>query len=112
VLLEGYGWGDHIGSMVFEHQLVFEASVDPGQTQQPKTSVVDNKWSAFTQDEAIQYFYPFGTQLSGDKAPGGNYDKIVYPGDPGGFNDDWNVDDGGGVPGGTGGETNPNQPTG
>jgi hypothetical protein len=114
VLLEGYGWGDHIGSMVFEHNLVFESSVDPGQTKQPNTSTVDNKWEAFTQDQAIQYFYPFGTQLSGNDAPGGNYDKIVYPGDPGSFNDTWN-EDASGIPGGgatQGGEGNPNQPTG
>jgi hypothetical protein len=92
VPLQGYEWGDHVGAMTFQHQLVFESSVDPGQTDQPKTSSVDNKWVAFAQDEAIQYFYPFGTQLSGDTAPAGNYDKIVYPGDPASFNDTWNGD--------------------
>lgn len=89
VPLTGYEWGDHVGSMVFEHQLIFEAAVDPGQTGNPPTSTVDNKWQAFANDEAIQYFYPFGTQLSGNESPSGNYDKITYPGDPGSFNDDW-----------------------
>jgi hypothetical protein len=93
VPLEGYEWGDHVGSMLFEHQLVFESSVDPGQKTQPQTSRVDNKWSAFSRDEAIEYFYPFGTQLSGQDAPLGNYDKIVYPGDPGGFNNSWTGND-------------------
>jgi hypothetical protein len=89
VPLQGYAWGDHTGSMIFEHMLVFEAAVDPGQTGMPKTSTVINKWSAFAADNAIQYFYPFGTQLSGQDSPSGNYAKIVYPGDPGSFNDNW-----------------------
>jgi len=105
VPLEGYGWGDHIGSMVYEHQVIFESSVDPGQKAQPNTSRVDNKWSAFSKDEAIEYFYPFGTQLSGQAAPIGNYDKIAYPGNPGSFNDQWN-----GVP--EEGVTNPGIPGG
>lgn len=92
VPLEGYGWGDHTGSMIYQHNLVFESSIDPGQKSQPTTSFVDNKWSAFAQDEAIKYFYPFGTQLSGQDAPSDNYDRIVYPGDPGSFNDAWNGD--------------------
>lgn len=89
VPLQGYAWGDHTGSMVFDHTLVFEAVVDPGQTSNPKTSTVDNKWSAFAQDDAIQYFYPFGTQLSGQDSPSGNYDKVIYPGDPANFTDTW-----------------------
>jgi hypothetical protein len=108
VPLQGYEWGDHVGSMIFEHNLVFEASVDPGQTDQPKTSSVDNKWSAFASDEAIQFFYPFGTQLSGDAAPAGNYDKIVYPGDPASFNDDWT---GGNEPGHTNDDPTTQLPT-
>lgn len=89
VPMQGYEWGDHTGSMLFEHVLVFESSVDPGQTSPPQVSSVVNKWAAFAADNAIQYFYPFGTQLSGDQAPSGNYGKIVYPGDPGNFNEDW-----------------------
>jgi hypothetical protein len=99
VPLQGYEWGDHVGSMIFEHVIVFESAVDPGQTKQPDTSTVDNKWAAFAADNAIQYFYPFGTQLSGQDAPTGDYDKIIYPGDPSNFNDTWNQ----------GGEGNPNQ---
>lgn len=88
VPLEGYEWGDHVGSLVFSPTIVFEPAISPGQTGEPITSAVDNKWSSFAKDPAIQYFYPIGTQLSGDQAPG-TYDHIVYPGDPGQFNDNW-----------------------
>jgi hypothetical protein len=108
VPLQGYEWGDHVGSMLFEHQLVFESAVDPGQTKQPDTSTVDNKWSAFVSDNAIQYFYPFGTQLSGQDAPTGDYDKIIYPGDPSSFNDDWT---GGNEPGHTNNDPTTQLPT-
>jgi hypothetical protein len=99
VPLEGYEWGDHIGSLVFQPTIVFEPAISPGQTAAPDTSAVDNKWSSFAKDPAIQYFYPIGTQLGGDSAPG-VYDHIVYPGDPSQFNDEWGQPLPGGVPNG------------
>jgi hypothetical protein len=45
---------------------------------------VINKWTAFSSDTAIRYFYPFGTQLSGTQQ--GSYASITYPGDPAQFN--------------------------
>ncbi len=85
VPLAGYQWGAHTGQMMFTPQVVFEAASSPGQhAGLPDVSSVINKWSAFGQDQAIQYFYPIGTQLAGDQK--GTYQGINYPGDPGQFN--------------------------
>lgn len=85
VPLQGYQWGAHTGMMMFTPQIIFEAATSPGQTGQAVLSSVINKWAAFHSDNAIQYFYPIGTQLAGDQAPF-NYSKIVYPGAPNQFN--------------------------
>lgn len=82
--LQGYQWGAHTGMMMFTPQVVFEAATSPGQKNRPSVSSVINKWSAFTSDKAIQYFYPFGTQLAGNQL--GDYSQIQYPGSPDQFN--------------------------
>jgi hypothetical protein len=83
VPLAGYEWGAHTGQMMFTPTVVFEAAVSPGQKNRPQVSTVINKWSAFTSDKAIQYFYPFGAQLAGNQL--GDYSRIQYPGDPSQF---------------------------
>lgn len=83
VPLQGYEWGAHVGQMMFTPQVVFEAATSPGQKKRPDVSSVINKWTAFTSDKAIQYFYPFGVQLAGNQQ--GQYSQIAYPGDPGQF---------------------------
>lgn len=80
VPVQGYQWGAHTGQMMFAPEIVFEAATSPWQSGQPDLSSVINKWQAFTSDKAIQYFYPFGIQLSGNQA--GDYSRIAYPGDP------------------------------
>jgi hypothetical protein len=82
VPLTGFEWGDHIGSMVFTPTIMFEAAYEPWDKTKPAITRVENTWRAFSKDEAIKYFYPFGTQLSGEQAPSGGYDKPVYPTDP------------------------------
>lgn len=84
VPLAGYEWGAHTGMMMFQPQILFEAATTPGQKGQPDISTVINKWGAFASDKAIQYFYPTGTQLSGNQT--GNYSKIQFPSDPTQFN--------------------------
>lgn len=70
VPLTGYEWGAHTGMMMFTPQILFEAASSPGQRAgQPDVSSVINQWSAFASDPAIQYFYPFGTQLNGSQQP-------------------------------------------
>lgn len=81
VPLSGYEWGDHVGSMIFTVPIVFEAAYEPWAKTPPAVTRVENSWYAFSKDEAIKYFYPFGTQLSGEQAPSGGYDKPIYPGD-------------------------------
>jgi hypothetical protein len=83
--LQGYEWGAHTGQMMFQPQIVFEATTSPGQKGRPDTSSVINKWSAFSQDPAIKYFYPFGTQLSGLQGPVTQTGVISYPGAPSTF---------------------------
>lgn len=89
VPLTGYEWGDHVGSMLWQLQMVFEAAIDPADPSKPDVSYVKDKWDAFAKDKAIQYFYPFGTQLSGDQA--GSYDDVQYPGSPSQFTQSWNA---------------------
>lgn len=81
VPLTGYEWGDHVGSMVWQIGIIFEAAYEPWAKAKPAVTRVVNAWHAFSKDEAIKYFYPFGTQLSGEQAPSGGYDKPIYPGD-------------------------------
>lgn len=93
VPLTGFEWGDHVGSMVFTPTVMFEAAYEPWDKAQPDITRVENTWAAFAKDDAVKYFYPFGTQLSGEDAPTGNYDKPIYPGPETNFNDDYTGDD-------------------
>lgn len=68
VPLTGYEWGAHTGQMMFTPVIVFESARSPGSSATPQVSSVINQWSAFADDPAVQYFYPFGTQLSGSQA--------------------------------------------
>lgn len=85
VPLAGYEWGAHTGMMMFTPDILFEAATSPGQKGLPDVSSVINKWAAFASDQAIEYFYPIGTQLAGEQAPA-SYAQIIYPGDPAQFN--------------------------
>jgi hypothetical protein len=78
VPLTGYEWGAHTGQMMFAPQFVFEAGYSPHQPLAVPVSTVINKWSAFASDPAIQYFYPFGTQLQGTQVPQ-NYGNVTDP---------------------------------
>jgi hypothetical protein len=84
VPLQGYEWGAHTGMMMFAPKILFEAATSPGQKNRPQVSTVINKWAAFASDQAIQYFYPIGTQLAASQQ--GSYAQIAYPGDPAAFN--------------------------
>lgn len=90
VPLQGYQWGTHVGQMVWNIQVVFEAAVEPGEKGRPQTAFIANKSAVYGKDDAFKYFFPWGTQLTGDAAPAGNYDTPQYPGDPSQFNDAWN----------------------
>lgn len=88
VPLTGYEWGAHTGMMMFSPQVLFEAAQSPGTKPGLDTvSTVINKWQAFANDKAIQYFYPFGTQLSGSQQPVGD---VSYNGSPSMYNSQGN----------------------
>jgi hypothetical protein len=77
--LTGFEWGAHTGMMAFAPVIVFESAYSPSQSGDAiATSSVINQWSAFASDPAIQYFYPFGTQLDADSAPE-NYSQVQLP---------------------------------
>jgi hypothetical protein len=63
--LTGVEWGDHVGSMVWNHAVIFESV--PAQMAVSKTSRPLNV-NAGT-DPANEYFYPSQTQLSGNQKP-------------------------------------------
>jgi hypothetical protein len=68
--LKGFEWGAHAGMMAFSPVFVFEAAQSPGQNSASViTSSVVNTASAFASDPAVQYFYPFGTQLEASQVP-------------------------------------------
>jgi hypothetical protein len=80
--LTGYEWGAHTGMMMFTPTIVFETGLSPGQQGTGITvSTVINRWSAFQSDPAIQYFYPFGTQLAASQVPQ-DYTQVVPPSPP------------------------------
>jgi hypothetical protein len=82
--LTGYEWGAHTGMMMFSPTFVFETGLSPGQSSTSiDVSSVINQWSAFQSDPSIQYFYPFGTQLSASQIPAAaapqDYGQVIPP---------------------------------
>lgn len=84
VPLSGFEWGDHVGSMVFTPTITFEPAYEPWDKAKPAITRVEDTWQAFSKDDAVKYFYPFSTQLTGDNAPTGTYDQPIYPADDNG----------------------------
>jgi hypothetical protein len=77
--LSGYEWGAHVGMMAFSPVFTFEAAQSPGQVSSSVvTSSVTNQASAFASDPAVQYFYPFGTQLEASQVPQ-DYGQVLPP---------------------------------
>ncbi len=77
--LGDYQWGAHTAMMMFTPVITFEVAMSPGQGSAPVTaSSVVNKWAAFQSDPAIQYFYPFGTQLQSTQV-GQDYGQVTPP---------------------------------
>jgi hypothetical protein len=68
--LSGFEWGAHAGMMAFSPVFVFEAAQSPGQNSASVvTSSVIDTTSAYASDPAVQYFYPFSTQLEASQVP-------------------------------------------
>lgn len=66
----GFEWGAKLGRTAFHPQVTFETSWNP--VDGPSDPVASGVPSASAVgDPNVQYFYPFGTQLSGDQVPGG-----------------------------------------
>jgi hypothetical protein len=79
VPLTGYEWGAHAAMMAFSPVFVFEAAQSPGQaTSQVVTSSVTGAASAYASDPAVQYFYPFSTQLEASQVPQ-DYGQVIPP---------------------------------
>lgn len=81
--LTGYEWGAHAGMMAFSPVFAFEAAQSPGQASSTVvTSSVTGTAAAFASDPAVQYFYPFSTQLSATQVPQDYGQVIPSPGTP------------------------------
>lgn len=75
--LSGYEWGAHAGMMAFSPVFTFEAAQSPGQVSSTvTTSSVTGAAAAYASDPAVQYFYPFSTQLDASQVPQ-NYSQVV-----------------------------------
>jgi hypothetical protein len=77
VPITGVEWGDHVGSMVWNRQIVFETTAEPWDSKKPRYSrYVDPTNSVGYREN--RYFYPAGVQLSGDQVPAdGTYVPII-----------------------------------
>jgi hypothetical protein len=74
VPLAGYDWGDHVGAMVWNPQVIFESAGEPLETVPVLSSV---QGYSSTADRDVKYFYPTGTQLGGNDVPAdGTYTKV------------------------------------
>lgn len=79
--LSGYEWGAHVGMMAFSPVFTFEAAQSPGQVSSSVvTSSVVNTANAYASDPAVQYFYPFSTQLDASQVPIDYTQVIPSPG--------------------------------
>lgn len=75
--LSGYEWGAHAGMMAFSPVFLFEAAQSPGQTSAAVvTSSVTGTATAYASDPAVQYFYPFSTQLDASQVPQ-DYGQVI-----------------------------------
>lgn len=79
--LTGFEWGAHAGMAAFSPVFVFEAAQSPGQFSSAVTaSRVTGTASAYASDPAVQYFYPFSTQLDASQVPQDYTQVIPSPG--------------------------------
>lgn len=77
----GIEWGNHVGSMVWNPQVAFETHVDQslGDSLASPTSRFALSSDATDRAPELKYFYPTGTQLSGDQVPSGGYTTEIDP---------------------------------
>jgi len=81
VPLSGYEWSDMVGAMVWSVQVVFETAEEP---LDPNNRVQHSHVEGLRAktDRDVRYFYPTGTQLSGNATPpDGTYSKVLSPED-------------------------------
>jgi hypothetical protein len=74
--LAGYEWGAHSGMMAFSPVFTFESAQSPGEYATVTPSSVDATGNAYASDPAVQYFYPFSTQLSATQVPQ-DYSQVI-----------------------------------
>lgn len=72
--LTGIEWGDHVGSMVWNHAVIFESV--PSQVTVSKSSRPRDVNMGL--DLAVDYFYPSATPLSGDQSPPSYTQVLAY----------------------------------
>jgi hypothetical protein len=81
IVTQGIEFGDHVGSMLFQQMLMFVSLQDPADPDAYSPSKFTLNVSADVAKD-VQYFYPSGTQLSGeDTPPSGSYTTVQYASD-------------------------------
>lgn len=86
---EGVEFGTRLGEMVFSPRLVFETSREPLDWNADFDPSIVQADAAGMKSDATKYFYPTGTQLSGEDEATAILQVVnsVPSGDPGEFND-------------------------
>lgn len=69
VPVQGYAFGDHVGAMLWEPQIVFEAAEEPLDASQKNLALSRFDAGLTSIDPAVRYFYPGSTQLSASQTP-------------------------------------------
>ncbi len=72
--LQGYEWGDTIGSMLWTPSVVFETVRDPQDTTTWTPSYIT---PGPANDPDMKYFWPTGTQLGDNQVPSGSYTTVL-----------------------------------
>jgi len=81
VPLTGVEYGDHVGAILWNREVIFETTGEPWDSKKPRYSQYEDPENAQAYREN-RYFYPSGIQLGGDEAPAkGTYIEIVNPKD-------------------------------
>jgi hypothetical protein len=77
VPLDGYDWGDHVGAMVWSPVITFETADDPI-NRQSRLNISTVNAAVASVDRDVRFFYPTGTQLTGNAAPpDGTFAKVL-----------------------------------
>jgi hypothetical protein len=74
--ISGYGFGDHLGAVLWQPMVVFESATDPYDGGYAQPSFYRDTDAVLADKVNAPYFYPF-SQYSSGTTDGGHYDEVV-----------------------------------